>query len=177
MLITPSEHGIATHFIPSRRVPMLLENVSTLEKPTFAQINDIIEENSSESEHLGTMASALVGPVRVALDFAFRHNKVEDIVTDLDALVEHRDPAISKWASRTLESLNLRSPTSLKVALRAIRRGKEKSVIEALEMEYAIAAALCVGPLVVYCLLLRHIQLMSCRMAQVLILRLESNSS
>lgn len=128
---------------------MLLENVSTLERPTFAQINDVIEENSSESEHPGTIASVLVGPVRVALDFAFRHNKVEDIVTDLDALVEHRDPTISKWASRTLESLNLRSPTSLKVALRAIRRGKEKSVIEALEMEYAIAAALCVGPAVV----------------------------
>ncbi|KAF5387501.1 hypothetical protein D9757_006518 [Collybiopsis confluens] len=137
------EHGLATHFIPSRRVPMLLESISALENPSFAQVNDIIEENSSESEHPGTLSSALVGPVRAALDFAFRHNKVEDIIQDVDALVQHKDPSISKWASGTLESLNLRSPTSLKVALRAIRRGKTQSLVEALEMEYKIAAALC----------------------------------
>ncbi|KIK58191.1 hypothetical protein GYMLUDRAFT_98151 [Collybiopsis luxurians FD-317 M1] len=139
------EHGLATHFIPSRRVPMLLEGVSTLENPSFEQVNDIIEENSSEPEEPAALSSALVGPVRAALDFAFRHNKVEDIVRDLDALVEHKDASISKWASKTLESLNLRSPTSLKVALRAIRLGKTQSLTEALEMEYKIAAALCNG--------------------------------
>ncbi|KAF9066315.1 3-hydroxyisobutyryl-CoA hydrolase [Rhodocollybia butyracea] len=139
------EHGLATHFIPSRRVPMLLESISTLEDPTFEQVNDIIEENRSEPEQTDTMASELVGPVRAALDFSFRHNKVEEIVEDLNALVYHADTSVSKWASRTLESINLRSPTSLKVALRAIRLGKSLSLKEALEMEYRIAAALCNG--------------------------------
>lgn len=124
---------------------MLLEALSTIEDPTFEQVNDMIEENSSEPENHGTLESTLVGPVRAALDVAFRHNKVEDIVKDLNALVEHSDTSISKWASATLESLNLRSPTSLKVALRAIRRGKNLSLDGALEMEYKIAAALCVS--------------------------------
>ncbi|KAJ3876567.1 3-hydroxyisobutyryl-coenzyme A hydrolase [Lentinula edodes] len=139
------EHGLATHYIPSRRVPILLESISALENPTFDQVNDIIEEHRSEPEQSGTFASPLVGPVRAALDFAFSHNKVESIVEDLNALSGHRDPLISHWASKTLESLRLRSPTSLKVALRAIRLGKTQSLIEALEMEYKIAAAFCNG--------------------------------
>ncbi|KAJ4475698.1 3-hydroxyisobutyryl-coenzyme A hydrolase [Lentinula aciculospora] len=139
------EHGLATHYIPSRRVPILLESISALDNPTFDQVNDIIEEHRSEPEQPDTFASPLVGPVRAALDFAFRQDNVEGIVQDLDALVEHRDPSISQWASKTLESLHLRSPTSLKVALRAIRHGKTQSVIEALKMEYRIAAALCNG--------------------------------
>ncbi|KAJ3997285.1 3-hydroxyisobutyryl-coenzyme A hydrolase [Lentinula boryana] len=139
------EHGLATHFIPSRRVPILLESISALETPTFDQVNDIIEEHRSEPEQPGTFASPLVGPVRSALDFAFRHDKVEGIVQDLDTLSDHKDPSISQWASETMKTLNLRSPTSLKVALRAIRRGKTQSVMQALEMEYRIAAALCNG--------------------------------
>ncbi|KAJ3968368.1 3-hydroxyisobutyryl-coenzyme A hydrolase [Lentinula raphanica] len=139
------EHGLATHFVPSRRVPILLESISALETPTFDQVNDLIEEHCSEPEQPDTLVSKLIGPVRAALDFSFRHDNVEGIVRDLTALCEHGDSSISTWASTTLQSLNLRSPTSLKVALRAIRRGKTQSVLQALQMEYRIAATLCNG--------------------------------
>lgn len=78
------------------------------------------------------------------MDFAFRHNQVEKIVKDLEAFVDHEDPVISVWAGETLAALHLRSPTSLKVALRAIRQGKQKSLRECLEMELKIATAYCV---------------------------------
>ncbi|KAF9261400.1 3-hydroxyisobutyryl-coenzyme A hydrolase [Marasmius fiardii PR-910] len=149
------EHGLATHFIPSRRVPNVLESVSALndsstaQKPSqeiyYKRINEIIEENSSETEQSGILVSEFVGAKRAAIDFAFRHNEVEKIYEDLKAFQKHRDPAISEWASKTLESLDLRSPTSLKVALRAIRSGRTKNLLQALEMELQIAAACCSG--------------------------------
>ncbi|THV07797.1 3-hydroxyisobutyryl-coenzyme A hydrolase isoform 1 [Dendrothele bispora CBS 962.96] len=139
------EHGIATHYIPAKRIPMLLENVSALENPKFVQINKVIEDNVSEPETPGTLTSDLVGAKRIAIDYAFAHNKVEDIYTALAELKSDSDASISEWASKTIDTLDMRSPTSLKVALKAVRTGKSMSLLEALEMEYRIAAAYCNG--------------------------------
>ncbi|KAG7092895.1 hypothetical protein E1B28_009202 [Marasmius oreades] len=149
------EHGFATHFIPSRRVPMVLESVSALDNTSsiqkssqedyYKRINEIIEENASEAEHSGAFVSEFVGAKRAAIDFAFRHDEVEKIYEDLRTLRNHRDLAISKWASTTLDTLDFRSPTSLKVALRAIRSGRTKSLVQALNMELQIAIACCSG--------------------------------
>ncbi|KAL0577803.1 3-hydroxyisobutyryl-CoA hydrolase [Marasmius crinis-equi] len=149
------EHGFATHFIPSRRVSNVLEsvsaldNVASIEKPSqedyYKRVNQIIEENSTEVEHREGLESELVGAKRAAIDYAFRHDEVEKIYGDLKALTEHSDPTISEWATTTLESLNLRSPTSLKVALRAVRSGKTKNLLQALNMEFQIALACCSG--------------------------------
>ncbi|KAL0059988.1 3-hydroxyisobutyryl-CoA hydrolase [Marasmius tenuissimus] len=149
------EHGFATHFIPSRRVPMVLEsvsaldNVASIEKSSqeeyYRRVNQIIEENASEVEQPGSLVSDFVGAKRAAVDYAFRHDEVEKIYEDLRTLTEHGDPEIRQWASTTLENLNLRSPTSLKVALRAIRSGRTKTLLQALNMELQIAIACCSG--------------------------------
>lgn len=52
---------------------------------------------------------------------------------------------IRAWAEETLSVMNMRSPTSLKVALEAIRKGKQLSLLEALNMELKIATAYCVS--------------------------------
>jgi 3-hydroxyisobutyryl-CoA hydrolase len=82
--------------------------------------------------------------VRTALDYAFRHNNVENIVNDLNTFARHRNPEVQKFAENTLKVLGLRSPTSLKIALRAIRQGKKMTLREALNMELKIASAFCV---------------------------------
>jgi 3-hydroxyisobutyryl-CoA hydrolase len=110
----------------------------------FERINQLLEEYASEAESTPKMVSEFVGIRRAAVDWAFRHNKVEKIIEELRSLSSHNDPSISKWASVTLDTLNLRSPTSLKVALRAIRAGRTKNLLQALEMELQIAAACCV---------------------------------
>ncbi|KAK7467509.1 3-hydroxyisobutyryl-CoA hydrolase [Stygiomarasmius scandens] len=139
------EHGIATHYIPAKRIPMLLESISSLEDPKFTQINKVIEDNVSEPETPGTFTSDFVGAKRIAIDYAFAHDKVEDIYTALGELKSDSDISISKWASDTIAALDMRSPTSLKIALRAIRAGKSMSLFQALQMEYQIAAAYCNG--------------------------------
>jgi len=138
------EHGLATHYIPSRRVPQLLERLAELDKPSFATIDQTIEELSCERT-ADEPQSALSGGVRAALDAAFRHNSVERIIKDLTALSEYEDPSIKEWATKTLASLNDRSPTSLKVALAAIRRAKRLGLRQAMAMELNIAGAYCSG--------------------------------
>lgn len=139
-----SEHGLATHFIPARRIPQLLDRLVELHQPHASVIDRIIEDLSSERE-AGERPAPFIGAVRTALDIAFRHNKVEAIISELEAMVGTENREVQKWATDTLEMLHLRSPTSLKVALQAIRRGRKLSLRDALDMELKIATAFCVS--------------------------------
>lgn len=141
-----SEHGFATHYVPSRRIPALLERLAALEAPTERAINDLIEQEAAEREP-DEVSSSFVGAKRVALDSAFRHNTVEEIFAELAEISKgHSDEGVRQWAAETLKTLELRSPTSLKVALAAVRRGKRMTLLEALQMEMNIATAFCVSP-------------------------------
>ncbi|KAF9469221.1 3-hydroxyisobutyryl-coenzyme A hydrolase [Collybia nuda] len=138
------ELGFATHYIPSRRIPVLLDRLAALEGAHISVIDKTIEEFSAERQP-DEPPIPFSGAKRNALDFAFQHNKVEDIFEALEALSTHQDQSLSEWALVTLKTLNLRSPTSLKVALMAIRKGKTMTLLQALDMELKIATAYCNG--------------------------------
>jgi 3-hydroxyisobutyryl-CoA hydrolase len=140
-----SEHGLATHYVPSSRVSILLESLAALENPTYAQINEAIEDLHHDKEPADPVAP-LTGAKRVALDSAFSRNTVEDIVTTLQK-IETSDAGVDvvHWAKDTLATLEERSPTSLKIALIAIRKGASLGLLESLKMELDIAAAFCVS--------------------------------
>ena len=112
--------------------------------PTFSQINRTIEELHSERQS-HEPSNKLTGIVRKALDTAFSHNSLEEIFHSLEALESASDGRVRSWAKQTLETLHMRSPTSLKVALAALRRGKQMTLLEALQMEIRIASAFCVS--------------------------------
>jgi 3-hydroxyisobutyryl-CoA hydrolase len=139
-----SEHGLSTHFVPSRRLPSLLDRLSALEDPSPKIIDQTLNEFSSD---LGDKwESPLTGATRVALDSCFSHDTVEEIIKSLNSVIEKEggNPDLVGWAKSTLKELELRSPTSLKVSLEAIRRGKNMTLDEALRMEMRIASAFCV---------------------------------
>ena len=143
-LTRSSEHGLATHYIPSSRVPQLLENLASLDKPTHAQIDNTIDELYQEpgaSEH----PSPLIGARREALDAAFSHDQVENIIENLEMLTTNHDEDVNAWAKQTLADLHMRSPTSLKVALHSLRLGKSMTLKDCFQMEVGIAAAFCVS--------------------------------
>jgi 3-hydroxyisobutyryl-CoA hydrolase len=126
---------------------MLLDHLAELDKPHFSLIDRTIEDLSAEREP-DEPPPPFVGAKRVALDYAFRHNSVEQIFGDLEALTNAEDPSVKQWASRTLAMLQTRSPTSLKVTLEAIRRGQRKTLVQALNMELKVATAFCVSDLI-----------------------------
>lgn len=122
---------------------MLLDRLSNLETTDKTTIDRTLEELCSEREQEEPPAP-FVDEKRVALDHAFRHDRVERIFADLELFSKDANPAINEWASKTLKTLQHRSPTSLKVALKAIRLGKTQTLTEALNMELKIASAFCV---------------------------------
>jgi len=114
-------------------------------KSLCSLIDRTIEDFAAEREPTEPPAP-FTGAKRIALDSAFRHNKVEHIIEDLE-MFSHTsaNTSVKQWASDTLAMLHMCSPTSLKVALKAIRRGKKMSLLETLNMELKIATAFCVS--------------------------------
>ena len=138
-------HGLATHYIPQRRIPAVLEALASLDNPTMDMVNSTIELSYYEPETFEPPIP-LTGSVRAALDSAFSHKSVEAIFESLEEYKRSpdKDEQVKAWATSTLEALNLRSPTSLRVALHALRENKDRGLIDALRTELGIATALCV---------------------------------
>ena len=124
---------------------MLLDQLAELHEPSASLIDRTIENFAAEREPTEPPAP-FTGAIRIALDSAFRHNEVDHIVEDLEVFSQRSaNASVKQWASDTLEMLHMCSPTSLKVALKAIRRGKNMTLLEALNMELKIATAFCVS--------------------------------
>jgi enoyl-CoA hydratase len=117
--------GFATHFVPAEKIPLLREEIARAPQHT----NALLKENAGQPDP----ASEIV-PYREKIDRCFSHNRVEDILADLD-----KDS--SPWAKETLQAMNGMSPTSLKIALRQIRLGAKMSFAEVMTMEYRISQA------------------------------------
>ena len=132
---------------------MLLDRLAELHQPHASVIDRTIEDFSAEREP-DEPPAPFTGAKRNALDSAFRHNTVEEIVNDLETFSQtSADTLVKEWASDTLAMLHMRSPTSLKVALKAIRHGSKLTLLESLNMELKIATAFCVSFFFFFCLL------------------------
>ena len=126
-------------------MPQLLDQLASMENPTYDLVNNAIEELYDEP--LDGSPNNFTGSTRVALDTAFSQNSVEKIITSLEQFAASSSgDGVTTWAEQTLKDLNLRSPTSLRIALEAVRRGKIMNLAEVLRMELGIATALLVRP-------------------------------
>jgi enoyl-CoA hydratase len=86
------------------------------------------------------------GPVmarRAAIDRLFKGDRVEDIVASLDA--EARNGLESEWARATAATLRTKSPTSLKIALAQVRRGRDWSFEDCMKAEMRIVSRIVAG--------------------------------
>ncbi|CAG8502230.1 5742_t:CDS:2 [Paraglomus occultum] len=121
--------GIATHYVPSERLPHLEDRLSELESDDHEVINAAIEDFVEKPEP--NYRYALGGQIRESIDRCFKYNSVSEIVEAL----EKED---SGWALETKEVLSRMSPTSLKVTLRELRLGKRMTITDCLQMEYGL---------------------------------------
>ncbi|KAG9099351.1 hypothetical protein FS749_001411 [Ceratobasidium sp. UAMH 11750] len=137
------ELGLATHYVPQRRLPALVAALSSLAEPSAEAINQTIEEHSAEISPDDPPAS-YAGERRAVLDACFSHKSVDSIMQALKDVAASTGTQ-ARWAAETLAAMEARSPTSLRVALEAVRRGKHMQLADALQMEMGIAAAFCTG--------------------------------
>ena len=112
--------GIATHYVPSDRLPLLREVLATGTEP----IDEVLA-----TFHVDP-GEAPLELVRDAIDFHFGHDSVEAIQASLAEGDE--------WARETHATIAKMSPTSCKLTLRALREGAQSDIETALRDEYRI---------------------------------------
>ncbi|SGY75698.1 BQ5605_C005g03439 [Microbotryum silenes-dioicae] len=158
--------GFASHFVPSERLNAVEARLSELgAKAALEDVNAAIEEFVADAEELQSgPAYPLVGAKRRAIDAIFGRKTVESIITGLSELESGSMPLdklvfegeevdignLQQWAKTTREVLEHRSPTSLKLTLKAIREGAKLDIDEVFAMDLRIATACCVSTLVDY---------------------------
>jgi enoyl-CoA hydratase len=120
--------GFATHFIESKDFPALAGALAA-----SRAVDDVLKDFAKPAPGPSQLA-----PHRALIDRCFGHNRVEDIVEALkgELMPETTHTAFAREALKALHSM---SPTSLKVALKQIRRGAGLSFAEVMTMEYALS--------------------------------------
>jgi enoyl-CoA hydratase len=124
--------GIATHHVASARFPELLDalcgNVSVdALLAAFAQF-------FGESPLIHRSAT---------INRLFVGGRVEDILGRLDR--EADGGADASWARATAATIRAKSPTSLKIALAQMRRGKTRSFTDCMKAEFRIVSRVVYG--------------------------------
>ena len=119
--------GIATHFMPSERLPLLRDVLADSVEATHG-ILDTLATDPGE---------APLVVLREGIDFHFGHDRVEDIQA---SLVDGDD-----WARAQHDAIARMSPTSLKLALRGLRMARGGRLESALRTEYRMVCALKAG--------------------------------
>lgn len=116
--------GLADYHIPSNRLPELVQILA--ETSLAADIGAVIGMFSVKPE-----PSSVLAANREVIDAAFGFDTIEEIIAALIAMDDD-------FARETLNVLQSRSPTSLKLTLRLLRAGRQSSgLIECLEREFA----------------------------------------
>ncbi|KAK9481012.1 ClpP/crotonase-like domain-containing protein [Lipomyces japonicus] len=140
--------GAATHYVNSSdlaeletRLAELDQSGQSLDAKKFAAlVNSAISDFEVKPTDEGH-SFAYGGEIREIIDDAFRFDTVEEIKERLGAL-----ESTSKFAKKTLDILNLRSPTSVKVALGAVRAGRNLDILEAFKLDVHIASTFMSSP-------------------------------
>lgn len=121
--------GIATHFVPTERRPALL---AALEAAELDDDGGAVEATLAAFE--ADPGEAPLAARRTDIDRLFAGDSVEAVVGRLEA-------ESAAWPAEQLEVLRTKSPTSLKLTLRALREGAGLDVEEALARELGLSVA------------------------------------
>ncbi|KAJ4825846.1 3-hydroxyisobutyryl-CoA hydrolase 1 [Turnera subulata] len=121
--------GLATHFIPSEKLPSLEAALCKVDSSDETTISAIIDQYSQQPYLEDGSAYHRLD----VIDRCFSLRTVEDILSALER-EEARKP--DDWISSTIQQLKMASPTSLKISLRSIREGRVQGVGQCLVREY-----------------------------------------
>ncbi|KAJ1916098.1 3-hydroxyisobutyryl-CoA hydrolase [Mycoemilia scoparia] len=129
--------GIATHFVPTERIPLLEKRLQDIETPNYDAVNKVIEEfveQPSSSPGNGQSQFSLA-PLRDSIDRCFGKQTIEEIYQAL----EEESKVQPEWAQSTIKLLNRMSPTSLKITLEMLQTFNKMSLKRCYAAEYQLA--------------------------------------
>ncbi len=116
--------GIATHYMDS-------SVLGDFEKKLFENKNESIEEILSQFDE------------KITDEFDTRKILANFNESRLEKIIENLEKENSDWSKQQLKLLSKMSPSSLKVAIKQLEVGLNKSLKECLEMEYQLCLRFC----------------------------------
>lgn len=129
--------GIGTGHVPSDRLDALVEDFAKADWAGADDVNKLADDLTAGHEI--RVDPPMLAPHRDLIDRAFQHERVEEVVADLEAAADGED---GEFARATLQALRGMSPTSLKVTLAQLHLGAELTFDDAMRLEYRITRAL-----------------------------------
>ena len=126
--------GLASHYIPSFKLDMVEHNLESL----GAELVDprLVDVVLTRLEELEPEENSVLMSKMDVIHAVFSEDKesVEEIVLHLRSLTEAGDT----WCEGALKSIEKASPSSLRVTLEQMRRGKDMPLRECLKMEFRL---------------------------------------
>ncbi|KMT02465.1 hypothetical protein BVRB_9g204130 [Beta vulgaris subsp. vulgaris] len=123
--------GLATHFVPSEKLPELEKHLVSLNKGDKDAVKSLIEEFSSEVQ---IDASSILNKQSI-IDECFSKDSVEEIIESFEAASLKEG---NGWIGPVLKGLKRSSPTGLKITLRSVREGRKQTLSECLKREFRL---------------------------------------
>jgi enoyl-CoA hydratase len=120
--------GIATHLLDHARLDDLVDALTA----PGADIGTVVESHATRVGNAEVLAN------RATIDRCFAHHRMEDIVTALEA-------DGGAFATETLATLRLMSPTSLKLTLKLVRKARTASLDDCFRMDYRLSQSVLAG--------------------------------
>ena len=139
--------GVATHYIHSSTLQQLEARLAELQFPDYMKLDERFKIINATIEEFSTGLPAdkptISGDLRKTIDKVF-HVDQPSITTILETLEQVKNddsaPALQKWADRTIQTINSRSPISVAVTLQQMRIGRQWSIAQTFQNEYDIAS-------------------------------------
>lgn len=123
--------GLATHFVPSDKLPELEKCLLNLEAGNENAIRSAIEEFSIGVQ----IDEESVLKKQSLIDECFSKDSVEEIIKSFDTEASKEG---NNWIHVVLKRLKEYSPTGLKITLRSIREGRKQTLAECLKKEFRL---------------------------------------
>lgn len=130
--------GAADYFMDSKNWPHLSEKISNNTwyiESAVQQLNRLLLEYTNP---LKIKSSSQLKQSRANINTHFCFETVEEIFSSLRNSADEGD----HWALQTLETLKMKSPSSLKVILKLIQKGKGKPLIDCFKTELVLSLKL-----------------------------------
>ncbi|KAL9085147.1 MAG: hypothetical protein Q9159_004873 [Coniocarpon cinnabarinum] len=133
-----------THYVHSSSLPDLESRLAELTIPDYASLEDrwkIIDNTIAEyvSSLPRNQPIQLAGERRKAIDRCFAPVEIEEVFDRLEEEAKSSSTE-AQWAQKTIDTMQGRSPTSLKVTLQQMSVAKDWSIMEAFRKEHSIAS-------------------------------------
>lgn len=120
--------GVGDCLIGSENEEALIDTLTgaDLSGDAFAAVGRVLNGLSQEP------AASKLAEQRSAIDEAFG-------IATLDEVIARLETAKSDWAAKTLATMRAKSPTSMRIAFRQLREGRQLTFNDCMRMEYRIA--------------------------------------